>query len=147
MSDEEWEVVAVLPDCALAVLGDDTLLDDDTWLEEGSPCLIVRPDGRGILHAIAECDGLPVEVVRQGDAVVAVRLEFVDDVRDVEEAGEGRWETVGRVHVGDAGVLAVDMKMRHRDEWREHVPLQPGWYRAETFDADGECVGIRLVSE
>ena len=74
-------------------------------------------------------------------------IEFTNDVAEVEAAGEGRWRTLGRLRVGNDGVIAVDTKHRNMDEWIHHVDLPAAWYAAQAFDYEDDALGIRLMLE
>lgn len=143
-----WEDHAILPDCAFAALGDPALLADGGWLEHGRlPHLHVRRSGLGMLYGKAECDDLPVEVGRVGDRVVAARLEFTNDVAQLDAVGEGGWVALGRLRIGSRGAVAVDKKHQHLRAWRHRLPLPAGWYRAEVFAWETDHLAIRLVAE
>jgi hypothetical protein len=145
-ADLLWTETARFPDCAVAGLGDPGLVNDHEWLSHGLPCVIVRRSGLGMLYGKAESDGLPVEIGQLAGVTVAARLEFTSDVRDVEAAGAGQWEDIGRLRVGRRGAIAVDLKVPHRAQF--DLPLPPGWYRAEVFMmVGGDHLGIRLISE
>jgi hypothetical protein len=143
-----WEDRGALPDCAFAALGDPALLADGAWVAQGRlPFLQVRRSGLGMLYGRAECDGLPVELGRIGGHAAAARLEFTNDVAELDAARGGNWVALGRLRIGNRGAIAVDMKHRHSPAWRHHLPLPPGWYRAEVFEWDGDHLGIRLLAE
>lgn len=142
----EWEDCGFMLDCAYGALGDTRLLDDDRWIECRLPNVMTDDDGFGMIYATAECDGLPVEVGRIDGAVVAVRLEFTDDVAEMVAASEAKWETIGRVRIGEQGALALDKKQQHLDPWKVAFEVPAGRYDAQACMWDGECLGIRLLS-
>ena len=141
----EWEDCGYMLDCAYGALGDTHLLDDDRWMEYEWPTVVTDDDGFGMIYATAECDGLPVEVGRIDGAVVAVRLEFTDDVAEMVAATEAQWETIGRVRIGAQGALALDKKQQHLDPWNFQLEVPAGWYDAQACMWDGDCLGIRLL--
>lgn len=138
----------MFPDCAFAAIGDAGMVADQRWLDSPRQySLIVEPNGLGMLHGLAQCDDLPVEVGRLGSEIVAARLEFTSDVAEVEAKGKGSWTPLGRLRIGRGGAIAVDMKMRHLSGWLHRLPLAMGWYRAEVFLMPRMHLGIRLVAE
>lgn len=147
MLDVVWDWVAIMPDCAFAALGDPRLIGDETWLKFGLPFLEVRRSGLGMVFGQAECDGLPVEVGRRGDEIVAARLEFTIDVAKEERKGRGHWAVMGRLRIGSRGGVALDAKHPNHERWCHRLPLASGWYRAEVFEHRGDHLGIRLVAE
>lgn len=145
--DIVWEEVAFLPDCAFAALGHPRLVDDDGWHSHSLPFLRVRGSGYGMIYGLAECDGLPIEIGRIRGEVVAARLEFTNDVAELETLDQGRWVPLGRVRLGDDGAIALDKKQQHLEGWCHRVPLPAGWYVAEVFETEGDHVAIRLRVE
>jgi hypothetical protein len=97
-----------------------------------------------MIYGLAECDGLPIEIGRLGGDVVAARLEFTNDVAELEADHEGRWTPMGRVRLGEDGAIALDKKQQHLEGWCHRVPLPAGWYVAEVFEIQDDHVGIRL---
>lgn len=142
-----WEEVALLPDCAFAALGSPRLADDAGWLSHQLPYLRVRRSGYGMIYGLAECDGLPIEVGSIAGQAVAIRLEFTNDVADLEAAREGAWTPLGRLRLDESGVIALDKKHQHVEGWHHQVPLPAGWYAAEVFATEDDHVGIRLRAE
>ncbi len=132
-------------DCAYGALGDARLVDDGQWIEHRLPTVVTDDEGFGMIYATAECDGLPVEVGRIGGDVVAVRLEFTCDVAEMEAVGEARWETIGRVRIGEQGAVALDKKQQHLDLWKWALDVPADWYDAQACMWDGECTAIRLL--
>ncbi len=141
----EWEVVAFFAECAHAALGDPRLLDDESWLGHALPYVHVRRSGYGMIYGLAECDGLPLEIGRYRGHIVAVRMEFTSDVAELEASGEGTWQPLGRLRIGDRGAVAGDHQ--HLDGRLHRVPLRPGWYLAEAFEHAFHHLGIRLIKE
>ena len=143
----KWEDVGWFSDCALAAVGDTRLLDDDAWVSHDEPYLRVRRSGYGMIYAMAQCDGLPVEIGRLGDNVVAARLEFVSGVDRLEASKKGRWKKMGRLRIGKDGALALDQFRGDYKRWCHRVPLAAGWYAAEVFKTKHDHLGIRLRAE
>jgi len=142
-----WETVGCFPDCAYAAVGVRRLVDDDTWVSHRLPFLHVRRSGYEMVYARAECDGLPIEVGRISGEIVAVRLEFTNDVSDLERAGRGNWTALGRLRIGRQGAIATDKKEQEVQGWVHQVALPPGWYTAETFATKDDDLGVRLVAD
>jgi len=92
--DIVWEEAAFLPDCAFAALGSPRLADDEAWLSHQLPYLRVRRSGYGMIYGLAECDGLPIEVGSIAGRAVAIRMEFTNDVAELETARDGVWTPV-----------------------------------------------------
>lgn len=142
-----WEEVAYLPDCAVAALGDVRLAADDGWLRHPLPYVHVRRSGYGMLYALAECDGLPVEIGHVSKQIVAVRLEFVHDVVELEAEKQGRWQSLGRIRIGRDGAIAADTRRQLSEAWQYRVDVPPGLYIAQVFKAENDELGIRLMRE
>lgn len=140
-----WKVLYEISTCAVACIGDPRLLTDDRWRSQPLPYLRVRRSGYGMLYATAETDGLPVEVGYRSGQIVAVRLEFTDDVADLEAAGEGAWTRFGSVRIGSKGTVASGIE--GVDQWTVEVPLPEGRYVGEVFSTPSDDLGIRLVPE
>ncbi len=140
-----WEEVGFLPDCGIAALGDVRLLDDGTWAARPLPFLRALPSGHGMIYGLAECDGLPVEIGRRENRVVAARLEFTNDLAQIEAQGGGRWTELGRLRVDADATVACDKKQQHLAGWMLPVPIPGGWYVAEAFETDDDHLGVRLI--
>lgn len=95
-----------------------------------------------MLHGLAETDGLPVEIGRRGNKVVAARLEFTNDIDDLERNREGRWTELGELRIGSRGAVAATWD---GDLWTVELPMPAGDYRAETFSTADDDIGIRLT--
>lgn len=148
MADEfVWGDINVFVDCAFAAIGDVRLFDDDTWLDRGLPCLYRRRSGYGMLYGLAECDGLPIEGCWRADDLIGIRLEFTNDVTELEHSGAGHWAVLGRLRIGTGGAVVCDKKQQHLEEWRMTVPLPGGWYTCEAFETGSDHLGIRVMAE
>jgi hypothetical protein len=143
----EWLTVGVLPDCAVLEVGDPSVQLEEIGRDLAPTLAIASDDGRGLVVAYAGCDGLPVELGNIGGKPVAVRLEFVSDVAYLIAGGGGTWQQLGRLRLGRTGCVARDRAHVESSPWSHTVQLPEGWYTAESFVADGECLGIRLVRE
>jgi hypothetical protein len=145
-----WEQVAQFPDCAFGAIGDPRLLGDVAWLAHaqirGLPFLKVRRSGLGMLYGRAECDGLPVEVGRVSAAPMVARMEFTNDLAELEADANGRWRTLGELRIGGRGAVAVDKQHERREAWRHRLRLQTGWYRGQVFECGDDHLGVRLTT-
>lgn len=144
MPDIRWEVLRYYPTITWAAIGDPDLVhelpgyDLPEW-----PSVTVGESGAGMLFAKIASDYVPLEIGYRGKQVVGVRLEGTSDVRDVEAAGDGRWEEIGQVHIGASGALVRSIDDGTRDE--DEIPLPQGVYRAEIIAYDGDLIGHRLI--
>jgi hypothetical protein len=77
-----------------------------------------------------------------GSHVVAARLEFVNDVADLEAAGQGRWSPVGLLRC--ERVVAADSKHADQPGYHVELPLPAGRYVGEVFTTDSDLLGIRV---
>jgi len=100
-----------------------------------------------MIYGLAECDGLPIEVGSIAGRAVAIRMEFTNDVAELETARDGVWTPVGRLRLGADGVIALDKKHQHVEGWSHEVPLPAGWYAAGVFVTGDDHVGIRLRAD
>jgi hypothetical protein len=100
--------------------------------------------------AVAVCGtggdfSMPAEVARRDEgAAFAVRLEFVDDVAEVD----GRWETVGTM--GLSGRCVAGDPFASGDGSRVEFDVRPGVYRVEAYRPRGtawDCLGLRVIGE
>lgn len=140
-----WEAERVFGTVTFAALGDPALIDDDEWRRGDMPLLRVRDDGLGMIFAPAEADDVPVELLREGPEIVAARMEFVDDVAELESSGEGAWVSHGRLRIGESGAVGLALEGSFRLSIA--VDLRSGWYRAESFAAKGDVLGLRLTAD
>ena len=140
-----WARVAVMADCAVAAIGDPEAVDApaDRDRDRRGWIQLMAESGLGMVCGFAETDGLPVEIGIAGSSVIAARLEFVDDVADLEAAGEGAWEDLRLIRCDR--VVATDLKSPNRPACRVELPLAAGVYRAVVFrTSTGDAVGIML---
>jgi hypothetical protein len=144
-SELRWATLAALPDCGFAALGDPDAIDAPPRPERGPKgwTQLVDDSAVGLVCGTAETDELPVQIGLTGSRVVAARIEFVTNLDQLTEAGEGTWEDVGQL-VCDH-VIAVDLQKHDDPAYRIELPLPPGAYRASTFrDSGGDALGILL---
>jgi hypothetical protein len=108
-----------------------------------SPGSDIRDGHAGMVGFVTfEDKDLPVEVRWTDGVVVEARIDVVYDVDDQA----GTWRAVGKLDVAIGGVAAVDPYF-HGDQHRVGVSLQPGRWRAEVFDSDGDNLALRLVPD
>ncbi|MGI8808704.1 MAG: PGN_0703 family putative restriction endonuclease [Acidimicrobiales bacterium] len=103
----------------------------------------IRDGHRGVVGFVTfEEKSLPVEVRRTDGVVVEARMDVVNDVDDQP----GTWQPAGILDVEIGGVVAVDPHLRG-EQYRVHVDLPPGRWRAEVFNSDGDNLALRLVPD
>jgi hypothetical protein len=141
----EWARIGMMPDCAFAGLGDPAAINAAPSAEPSRSGWIQRsdPDGLGMAFGFAEVDGLPIEIGLAGSVMVAARLEFVDDVDELADRGEGSWVPLGRFRCNR--VHAIDLKHPDQQGYRFDLSLPPAIYTAEAFRSGSDAVGLRLV--
>jgi hypothetical protein len=144
-SELRWATLAVLPDCLVAALG-----DPDAVNAPASPAVgrngwkqVIDDSATGVVCGTAGTDELPVQIGLTGSRVVAARIEFVTNLDQLKEAGEGDWEDIGQLVCDE--IVAVDLKKRDDPAYRIELPLPAGRYRASVFrDSEGDALGILL---
>jgi len=133
-----WEIVGVVTVDSSAVAF--ALPSVDLPLPPGSDIL---DDHIGMVGFVtSEDNDFPVEVRRTQGAVVEARVDVVTDV----DGQSGTWRTVGALDVEPDGLVAVDPHLGGND-CRVSVPLPPGRWRAEVFNADGDDLALRLLPD
>jgi hypothetical protein len=139
-----WAHFSGIPDCAFPGLGDPDALrgvklspfSRAGWLQKHDA------NGVGMILGICENDLQPVELGVAGPLAVAARLEFVTDVDELAEQGNGRWVATGAIRC--QRLVAADSKRPDDPVYRVDLPLVGGNYLAERFLTDGDAVGIRV---
>lgn len=148
----EWEDLQVFPECVVAGLGDESLEYEERWSEGTEfpfPQLFNSGSGFGMLYGLAEADGIYTETGSLDGVLVGARIEFVNDIARLLEAGEGEWRRLGFMRVGSRGAIAIDKRQQQTPDYhssRHEIPLPEGWYEAETFISDRDHLGLRLIS-
>lgn len=141
-----WEVLRWIGiDAATCMLGDAGDFTGEVPLERADAHLIgelracVLP-GRhlAVLNTGGDID-IPIEVARQADEIVAVRLCLVDDVDVVD----GTWVSLGRLTIGGRAI-AADPFCVSSDYYWETLAVRPGTYVAEVFAFDGDLLALRI---
>jgi len=103
-----------------------------------------------MVYGLCEEDDVPIEIGRIDGEIVAARVEFTNDVRELEAAGKATWEHFGDLKIGAERGVAIDAK-QHATEWdgqypwHHDLPLPAGTYAAEACIWDSDHVGIRLI--
>jgi hypothetical protein len=82
--------VRSVPARGRVALGDTRLSRDESWRSQSFPCVQTNADHYGMLYGLAVEDGLPVEVARSSGQLVGIRIEFTNDVVELEAIGEGQ---------------------------------------------------------
>lgn len=90
-----------------------------------------------------DIDG-PIEVRSDPDAgdVVAVRIEFVNDIADLGD----RWATIGELHLPSGHAVFADPYCGPIVPYRQHWEVRPGVWQAEEFHTDdGTLQAVRIT--
>jgi hypothetical protein len=111
----------------------------------GLPFLKVRRSGYGMIYGKAQCDFPPIELGYLAGVAVALKMEFTDDVGDLEAAADGGWHTLGELRIGGKGAVVLDAN-KSDAAWRQDVDLPAGWYLAQTYQWGDDHLGIRLLA-
>lgn len=141
-----WEVLRWMGvDAATCVLGDAGDFSGEVPLERADARLIdqlralVLPGRQlAVLNTGGDID-VPIEVAREADEIVAVRLRLVDDVDVVE----GTWVSLGRLTIGGRAI-AADPFCVPSDYYSETFAVRPGTYVAEVFAFDDDLLALRI---
>ena len=141
-----WEVLRWMGiDAATCLLGDAGDFTGEVRLEQAYGKLIGRLrafvlPGRqlAVLNTGGDID-VPIEVARQADEIVAVRLCLVDDV----DVADGTWVSLGRITIGGRAIAADPFYVPSDFYW-ETFAVRPGTYIAEVFDFDGDLLALRI---
>jgi len=94
--------------------------------------------------ALAQCDGLPVDLALRDSEGVGIRLEFVPDLAELEAGGLGQWSSITEMVVGTTGAFAGSVKGQHL-AYRCDCALSPGSYVAQAFRTAHDVLGLRIM--
>lgn len=82
-----------------------------------------------------------VEVVWDGQDVVAVRLCFIDDVDEIEQD----WRILGELDVPSGHLILADPFCSPVVPYRQELEVRPGRWRAEELYWEGDLEAVRLT--
>jgi hypothetical protein len=101
-------------------------------------------DGYPFIACFTESDdSIPVEISEGLNGTVeALRVCWTNDV---DRLG-GTWDTVGRLSIASGRCLVWDPR-HHLDVDGHEVEVPVGFFKIQTFNFDGDCLGIRILAE